>query len=171
MVRAGSIFSIIATALLTTPAGLAQRAPAALPVLALDGETSPVLDGPTSVKSGFGAREDPLTGKTAFHAGVDLAAPLGAPVHAPANAVVTFAGNRGNHGNTVELDLGDAVIRLAHLNDISVKTGDVVNPGAVIGTVGSTGRTAEVGLHLEYYSRGRSYDPTKVRRLIFSQVQ
>jgi lipopolysaccharide transport protein LptA len=139
------------------------------PVLRLNGKTSPVLNGSSVVTSGFGDRVDPYNDRTAFHEGIDLAAPFDAPVHTPAQAVVTFAGVRSDgRGRLVELDLGNSTkILLGHLNEIRVKEGDKVKPGAVVGTVGSTGRSAGAHLHLEYIWQDKSFDPATVKNLVF----
>jgi murein DD-endopeptidase MepM/ murein hydrolase activator NlpD len=117
----------------------------------------------------YGYRADPFTGKVAFHQGVDLAAGYGAPILAPADAAVTYAGVKGSFGRVVEIDVGDGVeIRFGHLNAISVKSGDRVSAGQQLGTMGSTGRTTGAHVHLEYLRNGKAYDPLTVENLILA---
>lgn len=148
--------------------------PSQQPVLELNGKTSPVLEGSWAMTSGFGDRADPFNGeKAAFHTGLDLAAPFEALVHAPAQAVVTFAGVRDDgRGRLIELDLGNSTkILFGHLNETRVKQGDRVKPGDVVGTVGSTERSSGSHLHLEYLRQGKPFDPATVKGLVFGPAQ
>jgi tape measure domain-containing protein len=77
---------------------------------------------------------------------------VGAPIYSPTPAQVSYAGNRGDgYGNVVELaDLtGKAVARYAHLNSISVNTGQQLKPGDQIGGQGASGGDYATHLHLE----------------------
>ena len=84
------------------------------------------------------------------HSGLDLAVPLGTPVHAPNNGKVTLAaGGLLSTGNTIVIDHGMGLFTsYYHLNKMNVKAGDAVNKGDVIGTVGTTGFST--GPHLHY---------------------
>ena len=62
------------------------------------------------VSSGFGARHDPIHGRKHFHSGVDIAAPAGAEVKAPASGKVTFSGLAKGYGNLVQIDHGDGMV-------------------------------------------------------------
>jgi murein DD-endopeptidase MepM/ murein hydrolase activator NlpD len=91
-----------------------------------------------------------LNGKpSAPHYGVDVAAPTGAPVVAPADGVVTLAqADMYYTGNTVLLDHGYGVSSiLIHLDTLAVKPGDRLKQGDPVGTVGSTGRATGPHLH------------------------
>lgn len=104
------------------------------------------------VSSGFGRRIDPFRGKLAFHAGVDIAGPLGTKILAPSDGKVTHAEWRAAYGNLVELDHGyDFSTRYGHLSKILVKEGQMVKKGQVIAIQGSTGRST--GNHLHYEVR------------------
>jgi murein DD-endopeptidase MepM/ murein hydrolase activator NlpD len=114
------------------------------------------------IRSGFGARVDPLTGKRAFHPGVDLTAPYRTPVHSTAPGVVTFAGVRGSYGKTVEIDHGHGIVtRFAHLHRISVARGQAVGVHVKIGELGSTGRSTGPHLHYEVLVNDDPLDPEK----------
>lgn len=83
------------------------------------------------------------------HTGTDIAAPLGTPVKASGKGKVLLAG--GNYfysGNMVILDHGKGLKTIyAHLKDVNVKKGDIVNQGDIIGSVGQTGRATGPHLH------------------------
>ncbi|MEL7061836.1 MAG: M23 family metallopeptidase [Acidobacteriota bacterium] len=110
--------------------------------------------------SGFGYRRDPFTGRRAFHAGLDVAAPHGGPVRAPGDAVVVKAGRAGGYGKVVYLSHGNGLTtRYGHLSAIEVEPGERVRRGDVIGRVGSTGRSTGTHLHYEVRVNGKPADP------------
>jgi murein DD-endopeptidase MepM/ murein hydrolase activator NlpD len=114
------------------------------------------------VSSGFGARVDPLDGHVHTHGGVDVAAPAGTAVGAARAGVVTRAERAGTYGNLVVVDHGDGTeTRYAHLGSIAVRRGEPIGAGAVIGTVGSTGRSTGPHLHFELRVDGEPVDPRK----------
>lgn len=111
------------------------------------------------VSSTFGWRNIAVNGNR-HHAGVDLAAPWGTPVHAARDGRVDRAGWWGTYGNAVALDHGDgSETRYAHLSSVAVGPGDVVRQGDVIGYVGSTGASTGPHLHFELRFGGRAVDP------------
>lgn len=83
------------------------------------------------------------------HSGMDIAAPTGTPVKAPAGGVVTFAdADLYLTGGTVVLDHGFGISsNFLHLSRIDIKVGDRVEQGQVIAAVGSTGRSTGPHLH------------------------
>lgn len=85
----------------------------------------------------------------AGHSGMDIAAPDGTPVRAPAGGIVTFASpDLYLTGGTLLLDHGHGVSsNFLHLSRIDVKVGDRIEPGQVIGAVGATGRATGPHLH------------------------
>jgi murein DD-endopeptidase MepM/ murein hydrolase activator NlpD len=112
------------------------------------------------LSSQFGKRVDPLTGKTAWHSGVDFAGRDGSDVIAVASGVVTFAGERSGYGKIVEISHADGyVTRYAHHKDLSVSAGEVVKQGETIGTMGSSGRSTGPHVHFEVLKNGRTVDP------------
>jgi biotin carboxyl carrier protein len=82
------------------------------------------------------------------HSGMDIAAPEGTPVLAPAAGIVTFTGDLYLTGNTILLDHGHGISsNFLHLSRIDVKVGDRVEQGQVIAAVGATGRATGPHLH------------------------
>jgi murein DD-endopeptidase MepM/ murein hydrolase activator NlpD len=95
------------------------------------------------------------------HVGLDIAAPEGAPVRAPAAGVVRLAEpDLFFTGGTVIVDHGHGVTTLyAHLSALEVRPGQRLAPGAAIGRVGKTGRVTGPHLHLGLYWHGVAVDP------------
>ncbi|MEJ0024168.1 MAG: peptidoglycan DD-metalloendopeptidase family protein [Alphaproteobacteria bacterium] len=115
--------------------------------------------------SGYGPRVDPFSSRSAFHAGLDMAAFERAPVVATSPGTVSFAGVRSGYGNCVEIDHGHGFkTRYGHLRDIQVVKGERVAIGQRVGSMGSTGRSTGTHLHYEVWYRGMSYDPIKFLR-------
>lgn len=113
--------------------------------------------------SPFGNRRSPFTKALDFHSGIDMAAPIGKPIHAPADGVVVFAGRYPHkrsvawwrYGNLVVLRHGDEFLTLfGHCDEIEVRRGGRVEQGDVIGTVGDTGWSTSPHLHYEVRRRG-----------------
>ena len=112
------------------------------------------------MSSQYGMRNDPFTGKRAWHEGVDFAGKEGADIVSVASGIVTWSGERYGYGNLVEIHHSDGVkTRYAHCKEIYVKVGDVVKKGKVVATMGSTGRSTGPHVHFEVYKNGRTVDP------------
>src|SRR5690242_251559 len=96
------------------------------------------------------------------HKGVDVAAPYGSNITAPAAGRVTFVGRKLGDGLMVELDHGAGVTsRYAHCSAVKVKVGDFVSFGDVIALVGSSGLSTAAHVHFEVRVRGEPVDPLK----------
>lgn len=110
--------------------------------------------------SGYGVRSDPFRRRAAMHAGIDLAGPIGTPIYATADGVVSFAGWWYGYGNLIEVAHGKAIeTRYGHLSKIFVKPNTRVKRGELIGLMGSTGRSTGSHLHYEVRIDGRAVNP------------
>jgi murein DD-endopeptidase MepM/ murein hydrolase activator NlpD len=108
-----------------------------------------------TVSSGFGIRSG------SPHAGIDIPAPVGTEVHAASSGLAEYTGGgmRG-YGNAVILDHGEGITTLyGHLATIRVQSGETVQAGAVIGTVGRSGNATTHHLHFELRVDGEAVDP------------
>ncbi len=107
--------------------------------------------------SGYGVRSDPFRGRAAMHAGIDLAGPVGTPIYATADGMVSAAEyNSGGYGNLIKLDHGRGIeTRYGHLTSMGVRPGQRVTRGQMIGRMGSTGRSTGSHLHYEVRIDGR----------------
>jgi murein DD-endopeptidase MepM/ murein hydrolase activator NlpD len=130
---------------------------------ALAGATPSIWPAHGWLSGTFGRRADPFTGSPAFHQGLDISADRGQPVYATANGTVSAASYSGEYGNLVVLDHEFGLsTRYGHLSKFSVKPGDIVKRGAVIGYVGSTGRSTGSHLHYEVLVNGRLINPLQL---------
>jgi len=112
--------------------------------------------------SGFGIRRDPINGKYSRHNGIDFAAPWASPVTATADGVIHFAGTRSGFGRVVEINHGNGFItRYAHLNRISVKSGQKVSLHDKVGELGSSGRSTGPHVHYEVLYKGKPLNPRR----------
>jgi murein DD-endopeptidase MepM/ murein hydrolase activator NlpD len=110
--------------------------------------------------SGFGTRSDPLTHGRGNHQGVDIAAAPGQPVRASADGIVMAASEQGGLGKAVFLAHGYGLTtRYGHLSAVSVRPGQRVRRGDVVGRVGSTGRSTGYHLHYEVRLDGEPVNP------------
>lgn len=104
----------------------------------------------------FGQHGDYWTGG---HHGVDFKAKTGTPVLAAAGGVVTLAGWNGVYGKCIIVSNGIYDFLYGHLSEISVKEGDTVMAGKIIGLTGNTGKSSGPHLHFEVREGGRAIDP------------
>ncbi len=116
--------------------------------------------GPLS--SRFGYRVHPVTKKKySFHKGIDIAAPRGSPVRASSGGkVIRSEFNRNGYGNLVVIQHEkDLTTWYGHLEKRSVRKGDAIRQGDLLGTVGSTGRATGPHLHFEVRRGNTALDP------------
>lgn len=115
---------------------------------------------PDAANSAFGTRSVFNGQARDPHSGADFGSPAGTPVRAPNAGRVVLAGARYFTGNTVVIDHGLKVFSLlAHLSEINVTEGSLVNAGDVIGRVGATGRVTGPHLHWSVRANGARVDP------------
>lgn len=94
------------------------------------------------------------------HAGIDVAAPVGTPVHAAGAGIVVETGDYFFNGNSVYIDHGQGLVTLyCHLDRIEVLPGEPVAAGRRIGLSGNTGRTSGPHLHWTVLANGAAVDP------------
>lgn len=110
--------------------------------------------------SGFGYRRDPKTGGRRLHKGVDFAGPVGTPLYATADGVVTHAGWSSGYGRLVKIQHQFGIeTRYAHMSRLSVKVGQRVSRGERIGDMGASGRVTGPHLHYEVRVGGKAVNP------------
>jgi beta-lactamase regulating signal transducer with metallopeptidase domain len=125
---------------------------------------NPLPEGRISWQWGDG--RDPWSGDPVFHRGVDLAAPAGTPIVAPAAGTVTVATAdyepSPSSGTVAILDHGGGLKTFyAHLGSLTVAAGERVSAGQTIAEVGSTGKSTGPHLHFEVRLDGESQDPAQ----------
>lgn len=124
----------------------------------------PLQKGEGRISDLFGTRKDPFVKRFRHHNGIDIAAPMGTPVYAPAAGVVEIAQTRYRinvgYGRVVKINHGKGIKTLyGHLQNVLVKPGQKVSRWDVIGLVGTTGRSTGPHLHYEIYVNNRAIDP------------
>ncbi len=113
-------------------------------------------------------REHPILHEARPHEGLDLSAPMGTPIEAPANGTVMQVGWEAGYGNMVVIDHGYGIVtKFAHASRILVRVGERVRRGDRIALVGNTGLSTGPHLHYEVHVNGRAVDP---RRYILPAV-
>lgn len=116
--------------------------------------------------SPYGYRTHPKTKEWQLHTGVDLAAPLGTPIMAARNGIVSTVGWKGGYGKTVTINHGKQdnitfTSLYGHMSNFAVSVNDKVSAGQLIGYVGSTGESTGNHLHFGIYENNKAVDPTK----------
>ena len=115
------------------------------------------------ITSGFtAARFHPFLQTTRAHKGIDFAAPVGTPIRATGDGVVTFAGAQNGYGNVIMIQhAGDYSTVYAHLSRFAAETrsGARVHQGDTIGYVGQTGWATGPHLHYEFRVDGEARNP------------
>jgi murein DD-endopeptidase MepM/ murein hydrolase activator NlpD len=94
------------------------------------------------------------------HEGIDVSAPMGAPIVAPAGGIVRLVTWETGYGNVLEIDHGDGIVtKYAHCSKIVVRLGQKVKRGQIIANVGSTGLSTGPHVHYEIHVNGKVVDP------------
>lgn len=121
----------------------------------------PVEGGDAWISSSFSrSRFHPILLYNRPHFGIDIAALEGTPIRAAANGTVSYAGKKSGYGRIVEIDHGFGYSTVyAHAKDITVRNGQRVNRGDVIGKVGRSGLATSPNLHYEVLVNDRPVNP------------
>ena len=107
-------------------------------------------------------RNHPILHVARAHEGLDVSAPSGTPIEAPANGKVIAAGWEAGYGNTVTIDHGFGIVtKFAHASRLLVTVGARVSRGDRIALVGNTGLATGPHLHYEVHVNGRPVDPRR----------
>ncbi|MFB5674320.1 M23 family metallopeptidase [Paenibacillus terreus] len=118
---------------------------------------------PTSERrltSSFGYRRDPFNGRSAYHAGIDIAGRIGDPVYAAGAGTVTVADQMSERGKYIIIQHPNGLQTwYMHLNGMNVSPGDQVDKGDLIGQLGSTGRSTGPHLHFQVVKQNIPVDP------------
>jgi murein DD-endopeptidase MepM/ murein hydrolase activator NlpD len=124
----------------------------------------PIASGET--RSGFGMRLHPILGYYKMHTGVDWAAPIGTPILAAGNGVVTEAGWHSGYGRRVSIQHANGYITTYnHMSGFArgVREGARIKQGQVVGFLGSSGLSTGPHLHYEVLVNGHFVDPMRVK--------
>jgi biotin carboxyl carrier protein len=96
------------------------------------------------------------------HEGIDVSAPQGSPIEAPANGTVIRAGWENGYGNVIEINHGYGIVtRFAHASKLLVNRGQQVTRGERVALVGATGLATGPHLHYEVHVNGQPVDPLR----------
>tara|TARA_X000001036_G_C20671654_1_gene802704 strand:- start:1732 stop:2577 length:846 start_codon:yes stop_codon:yes gene_type:complete len=111
--------------------------------------------------SGYGYRIHPIYKTKKLHAGMDFSAKTGTPIYATGDGkIIKVKRSRRGHGNHVIIDHGFGYKTLyAHMSKYTVKRGQKVNRGDIIGYVGNTGMSTAPHLHYEVHKNGKKINP------------
>lgn len=95
------------------------------------------------------------------HKGIDIVGPVGSPIYASDEGIVTYAGyEEGGYGNIVKIDHQNGYqTYYAHCSEVLVSSGDIVKKGDLIAKVGNTGRSTGAHLHFEIRKNGETQNP------------
>jgi murein DD-endopeptidase MepM/ murein hydrolase activator NlpD len=106
------------------------------------------------------SRFHPILHTSRAHEGIDVVAPMGSPIVAPAAGRVSKAEREAGYGLMVQIDHGNGLVTTyAHILRIAVNVGQHVTRGQLIATVGNSGLTTGPHLHYEIQLNGKSVDP------------
>ncbi len=112
------------------------------------------------MSSPYGWRDDPFTGKRAFHHGIDIATSYGNPVYATADGTVIQAFTDKIGGKTIKIKhMFGYVTIYCHMSKFLVKAGQQIKRGETIGLVGSTGKARGPHVHYEVQLNGKEKNP------------
>jgi murein DD-endopeptidase MepM/ murein hydrolase activator NlpD len=106
------------------------------------------------------SRFHPILHTSRPHEGIDVSAPMGAPIVAPAAGTVRRVGRERGYGLVLEIDHGDGIVtKYAHCSRVMVRNGQRVKRGQEVAAVGNSGLSTGPHLHYEIHVDGRVVDP------------
>ncbi len=115
------------------------------------------------LSSKFGSRRDPISGRTSFHKGIDLANVNGTSIYAAGAGVVTVAEYKKSYGNVIVINHGYEYSTLyAHCSSLEVEVGEHVAKGQLIAKMGSTGKSTGSHVHFEIHYDNTPIDPLTI---------
>ena len=118
------------------------------------------------LSSKFGMRKHPIDGFNKMHRGTDFAAPMGTPIMASGDGVITRARWCGGGGNCIKIRHNSTYETVyAHMKNFArgIKEGLRIKQGQVIGFVGSTGKSTGPHLHYEVIKNGKKIDSQRLK--------
>lgn len=115
------------------------------------------------ITSPFGRRTSPTTGASTNHNGIDIATPMRTPILAPADGTIGYVVTNDAGGLQVAIDIKDLDLRVgfAHLDEATVRNGQLVHKGDIIAYTGNSGRSTGPHLHLTVKDSFGMQNPTK----------
>lgn len=112
------------------------------------------------VSSPTGNRVNPVTGRSEFHDGIDIAVPAGTPIVAPRNGEVIASGLCAGYGRFMRISHDDGYVSFyAHLSRAVAEIGDIVEQGHRVAYSGNTGQSTGPHLHFGIFRNGQFADP------------
>lgn len=152
--------AVVHTHELPAPATPQQVQPQVVLVSEIEPPAIAPLEGNHSITFDYGTRVHPILKEKRLHRGIDFKAPMGTPIRATADGVITFAAEEHNYGLKIVIQHDDHFESLyAHMSEIKVKAGDQVKKGTIIGLVGNTGLSTAPHLHYEVLKDGKPVNP------------
>jgi len=122
--------------------------------------TPTTLPSPGWITSYFGQRVSPHSGTLKMHEGLDVGGPIGTPIRAPADGIVTFSGEKSGFGKFVQVDHGYGIETIyAHSSALHVRSGQTIKRGHLLASIGNTGYSTGPHLHYEVRVNGIAVDP------------
>lgn len=120
----------------------------------------PIEKGQSRIISGYGMRYHPILKLRRMHWGIDITAQSGTPIYATADGKISFNGRKGGYGKTCMIDHGYGYQTLyGHMKTITVRKGQQVKRGEIIGYVGSTGLSQSPHVHYEVIYNNHKVNP------------
>lgn len=118
--------------------------------------------GYTRISSDFGYRHSPTAGASTYHNGIDLAAPSGTEILSFSSGTIIAYGYNSSMGNYIKVRHSSSLVSVyMHMSSFvsDIRTGKTVQPGDVIGYVGSTGISTGPHLHFSIMENNEYVSP------------